>query len=222
MVLVVTNNNDIENMILQYIQKNNIVLENNIIDINEYVDKELMSKKVELIDKVIIDINSFTNNKEEILKAIARIKIIYDIQIIIIAIGYKVGSEILSNLFELGIYDFIISNDKAFQDEEFRKALKGNNYIDSIKFKVEDKGKKKVKSIKSKIKKVERKKNKRNLRQISKQKILVCLSFMKNLIVEVIKIIGYILLMFLMSVGATALINSNIREILIEILKGGI
>ena len=96
------------------------------------------------------DINSLKNTNEEIIKSIARIKVIYDIQIVIIAIGFKVGNELLSNLFELGIYDFIISEDKSFQDEEFRKAMKGNNYIDSVKFKIEDKTKK-VK--KTKIKK---------------------------------------------------------------------
>ena len=85
---------------------------------------------MELFDKIIININIFKNTNEEILKSIARIKVIYDVQIVVIAIEFKLGNELLSNLFELEIYDFIISEDKSFQDEEFRKAITGNNYID--------------------------------------------------------------------------------------------
>ena len=218
MILVITSNDDIVKITSKYLDIKKCIVEN-VEDINTYVDKELMSKKMELFDKIIIDINSLKNSNEEIIKSIARIKIIYDIQIVIIAIGLKVGNELLSNLFEFGIYDFIISEDKAFQDEEFRKAITGNNYIDSIKFRIQDKTKK-VK--KTKIKKKIIKDNKKKLRQVSKQKILACFSFVKNIIVDILKIIGYIVLMFLVSVGATALINSNIREILIQIIRGGI
>ena len=218
MILVITNNDNIVKITSKYLDIKKCIVEN-VEDINTYVDKELMSKKMELFDKIIIDINSLKNNNEEIIKSIARIKVIYDIQIVIIAIGFKVGNELLSNLFELGIYDFIISEDKAFQDEEFRKAMKGNNYIDSVKFKIQDKTKK-VK--KNKIKKRIIKDNRKKLRQVSKQKILACFSFVKNIIVNILKIIGYVALMFFVSVGATALINANIREILIQIIRGGI
>lgn len=218
MILVITNNDDIVKITSKYLDIKKCIVEN-VEDINTYIDKDLMSKKMELFDKIIIDINSLKNTNEEILKSIARIKVIYDIQIVIIAIGFKVGNELLSNLFELGIYDFIISEDKSFQDEEIRKAMKGNNYIDSVKFKIEDKTKK-VK--KTKIKKRIIKDNRKKLRQVSKQKILACFSFVKNIIVNILKIIGYVALMFFVSVGATALINANIREILIQIIRGGI
>lgn len=218
MILVITNNDDIVKIISKYLDIKKCIVEN-VEDINTYIDKDLMSKKMELFDKIIIDINSLKNTNEEILKSIARIKVIYDIQIVIIAIGFKVGNELLSNLFELGIYDFIISEDKSFQDEEFRKAMKGNNYIDSVKFKIEDKTKK-VK--KTKIKKRIIKDNRKKLRQVSKQKILACFSFVKNIIFEIIKVLGNVALMFLVSVGATALINANIREILTQIIRGGI
>lgn len=218
MILVITNNDDIVKITSKYLDIKKCIVEN-VEDINTYIDKDLMSKKMELFDKIIIDINSLKNTNEETIKSIARIKVIYDIQIVIIAIGFKVGNELLSNLFELGIYDFIISEDKSFQDEEFRKAMKGNNYIDSVKFKIEDKTKK-VK--KTKIKKRIIKDNRKKLRQVSKQKILACFSFVKNIIFEIIKVLGYVALMFFVSVGATALINANIREILIQIIRGGI
>lgn len=216
MVLVISNNNSVVKIILKYIDKEKTILEDKTEYIDIYVDKELMCKKIDLFDRIIIDINSLKNTNEEIIKAILRLKVIYDIQVIILAIGYKVGNELLSDLFNIGVYDFIISEDNSFQDEEFRKAIIGNNYIDSVKFKNENKPKKKLRKIKISKKKF-KDDNKKNEQA---KKILACFSFFKNIIFEVIKVIGYILLMFLISVGATALINSNIREILIQIIGG--
>ena len=213
MILIISNNNKIIKTIYKYIDIKKCLVESEVVDINKYIDEELMSKNIDFIDKIIIDINSLNNNSNEIINAIQRIKVIYDIQIIIIAIGYKVGNEFLSQIFDLGIYDFIISEDKLYQDEEFRNAIKGNNYIDSVKFKVENNIKKKVKIKNKKVKKI---------KQGNKQKILTCFNFIKNIILFIFKTLGYLILMFLLSVGATCLINSNIRQILIDILKGGI
>lgn len=210
MILIISNNNKIIKTIYKYIDIKKCLVESEVVDINKYIDEELMSKNIDFIDKIIIDINSLNNNSNEIINAIQRIKVIYDIQIIIIAIGYKVGNEMLSQIFNLGVYDFIISADKSYQDEEFRNAIKGNNYIDSIKFKVENNIKKKVKIKNKKVK------------QVNKLKILTCFTFIKNIILFIFKTLGYLILMFLLSIGATSLINSNIRQILIDILKGGI
>ena len=213
MVLIISNNNKIIKTIYKYIDIKKCLVESEVVDINKYIDEELMSKNIDFIDKIIIYINILNNNSNEIINAIQRIKVIYDIQIIIIAIGYKVGNEMLSQIFDLGVYDFIVSEDKSYQDEEFRNAIKGNNYIDSVKFKVENNIKKKVKIKNKKVKKI---------KQGNKQKILTCFNFIKNIILFIFKTLGYLILMFLLSVGATSLINSNIRQILIDILKGGI
>lgn len=217
MNLVITNNRDIVKIITKYFDIKKCVLEEHIEDISMYVDKDLMSKKMELFDKIIIDINSLKNNNQEIIKAISRIKVIYNMQIIIIALGYKVGNELLSEFFKIGIYDFVISEDKVFQDEEFRKVIKGNNYIDSLKFKLENSNKKKQKKIRLNI----ARKDKNKLKQVSNEKILACFSIIKTTTFQMFKGIGYVLIMFFISVGATALFNSNIREILIQIIKGG-
>lgn len=209
MILVITNNTYTKRIIEKYISLKNIVLEDNIDNLNMYIDKELMSKNIEYFDKIIIDISNIEQN-DEIYKGILRLKTIYDIQIIVIALKYKVGNKLLSRLFDIGIYDFVISEDKKLQDEEIRKALNGNTYIESIHFKLEDEEKKKNKKS-SNYKK----------EQVRKKKILACFSFIKNSLFIVFKLISYILIMFLMSVGATALINSNIREMLIKILQGG-
>lgn len=177
MVLVITNNNDILGLVTKYIRKKDIINQNRVDNLKLYVDKELMNKKLDLFDKIIIDLNSLKNNNEEIVNAIARIKTIYDVQVIILAIGYKVGNELLSELFNIGIYDYIISENKSFQDEEFRKALKGNRYIDAVKFKVETTSKNKVKKVKlKKIKKQVKKDNK----QVRKKKKLAFFFISKN------------------------------------------
>lgn len=217
MNLVITNNSSIVKIITKYFDIKKCVLEDKIEDINMYVDKDLMSKKMELFDKIIIDINSLKNNNQEIINAISRIKIIYNIQIIIIALGFKVGNELLSELFKIGIYDFVISEDKVFQDEEFRKVIKGNNYIDSLKFKVQNSNKKKQKKIKLNI----ARNDKNKLKQVSNEKILACFSIIKTTTFQIFKVIGYVIIMFFISVGATSLFNSNIRELLIEIIRGG-
>lgn len=152
MVLVITRKKDVTNIILNYINSKEIIFEKNVISLVNYVDKDLMSKNIEVLDKIIIDINSFSDDKNNLFNAISKIKTIYDIQIIIIAIGYQIGNELLSSLFDIGIYDFIISEDKSFQDEEFRKAIVGNTYIDSIKFKNKTDNKK----SKLKIKRISR------------------------------------------------------------------
>lgn len=219
MVLVITNNDNTKNIVRKYIHLKEIVVEKLIGKFDIYIDKEFMKKNLEQFDKIIIDITDFIDSKEEILKAITRIKIIYNIQIIIIALKYKVGNELLSNLFDIGIYDFIISEDEDIQREECIKAINKNNYIDAIRFKINTNEKKK------KIKKVSKNKLKKNLKENEEQvnkKILACSFELKNKLSDILIILWHGIITLLISVGATALLNSNIRQLIIEIIKGGI
>ena len=218
MILIITNNSNTKDMVCKYINIKECVIENIEDSFNEYIDKNFMNKNMEQFNKIVIDITDFKDTKEEILKSITRIKIIYDIQIIIIALNFKVGNELLSNLFDIGIYDFIISEDKEKQNDEWMKSLNGNNYIDSIKFKVNSNEKKvKIKKIsKNKLKK----RLKENDEQVSK-KILACFLMLKSKCSDILTFIWYALITVLISVGATALLNSNIRQLIIEIIQGG-
>lgn len=211
MDLVITNNKDITNVLYNYIDVKNIIVENNI----QNVEATIMSKNMDCIDKIIIDITR-CGEKENILKIVSKIKVIYNIKIIIVALGYKVGDKLLSDLFNLGIYDFIISEDKSFQDEEIRKALKGNNYIDALKYKIKDEKLQK----KNKINKLKEKSIKKVAKEVSNKK-MTSFSF-GDLILNCIGSIGYIVLTILVSIGATAIFNANIRAILLDILKGGV
>lgn len=218
MTLIITNNQNTKGMVCKYINIKECVIENIENSFNEYIDKNFMNKNLEQFDKIIVDITGFKDTEEEILKAITRIKIIYDIQIIIIALNYKIGNELLSNLFNIGIYDFIISEDGENQNEEWVKSLNRNNYIDAVKFKINTNDKRK------KIKKVSKNKLKKNLKENDEQvskKILTFFLMLKTKCSDVLTYIWYALLTILISVGATALLNSNIRQLIIEIIQGG-
>ena len=137
MILIITNNSITKKLISKYINIKDCVIDIIDEDFSIYVDKKLMNKNLEKISKIIIDITNFNDKKENILNSVARIKVIYNIQIIIIAIGYKIGDELLSEFFKIGIYDFVISDDNSYQDEELRKSMQGNNYKDALKFKID-------------------------------------------------------------------------------------
>ena len=218
MTLIITNNQNTKGMVCKYINIKECVIENIENSFNEYIDKNFMNKNLEQFDKIIVDITGFKDTEEEILKAITRIKIIYGIQIIIIALNYKIGNELLSNLFNIGIYDFVISEDEEKQNEEWVKSLNRNNYVDAVKFKINTNDKKK------KIKKISKNKLKKNLKENDEQvskKILAFFLMLKTKCSDVLTFIWYALLTILISVGATALLNSNIRQLIIEIIQGG-
>ncbi len=216
MVLIITNNKETKRIVSKYINIKDCLIDELEEDFSIYIDRKLMNKNLEQFDKIIIDITNFKEKKDEILKSITRIKVIYNIQIIIIALNYKVGDELLSNLFDIGIYDFIISSDKEIQREEWIKALNENNYIDAVKFK------KNIDTVKKKKKKISKMKLKKKLndKQDSK-KILDCFFMLKNKFISFFEVVGYIIITILVSVGATALLNSNIRQMIIDILRGG-
>ncbi len=218
MTLVITNNQNTKDMVVKYINVKECVIEILEKKFSVYIDNDFMNRNLEQFDKIIIDIGEFEDTKEEILKAITRIRIIYDIQIIIIALKYRAGNELLSDLFDIGIYDFIISEDEENQNEEWIKSINRNNYIDAIKFKVKTNEKKK------KIKKISKNKLKKNLRendeQVSKN-ILSCFLSLKSKLSDVLTLIWYAFITVLVSIGATALLNSNIRQLIIEIIQGG-
>jgi len=216
LIVVITNNQNTSSIVEKYINIKECVVENLNEKLSVYINNQFLSKNLEKIEKIIIDITDFIDTKEEILKAITKIKIIYNIQIIIIALNFKVGDELLSDLFNIGIYDFIISKDEEKQNEEWIKSLNKNNYIDAVKFKI-NKNEKKIKRIsKSKLKKNLKKEDK----QVSK-KVLSFFLALKSELLEVLTFIWYVLLTILISVGATSLLNSNIRKLIIEVIQGG-
>lgn len=205
MVILLSNEKNIYDLVTKYVKEQDVIYDN-VIDLEVYISNNILNKGLDNIESIIIDINSISDTEEKTINAISRISTIFNMKIIIIALGRRIGDSILSSLFDLGIYDFITSLDEKLQDEEFRKALKGNSYIDSIKFKINNDNK----NIKKRKTKVE------------KNPFSTFIFFIMSLISKVTETIGYILLTILVSTGTTVLINKDLRNLLIEILKGGI
>ena len=98
--------------------------------------------------QIIIDITSTNETEDEIVQSVVAIKSMYNIRIIIVALGFQEGNPLLSKLFNEGIYNFVNSNTYYEQKEQFKKCLsnEGCLYKDAIRFrqKVEDGKKNKI------------------------------------------------------------------------------
>ena len=215
MILVITNDIKIKVLVKKYFSAKTIMFVENVENLSDYVSKEFINKSTEMIEKVIIDISSFNDKKEELVKAIMKIKLIYCLDIIIIALGYKAGDKILADLFDVGIYDFIISKDKSLQDREFVDAIRGNDYIDSLKFRSEDKHRKKTNKFKIK------RKLKKEIRK-SETRDSDFFYYLKNISMSIFRVVSYIFFTALLSIGATAILNKSIRDMILEIILGKI
>lgn len=108
-------------------------------------------------DQIIIDINSTKESENEIVQAVVAIKSMYNIRIIIVALGYQEGNSLLAKLFQEGIYNFVNSSTYLEQKEQFKTCLmqEGCQYKDAVRFrpKVEN-GKKNKIIIKKEYKKL--------------------------------------------------------------------
>ena len=98
--------------------------------------------------QIIIDVDSTKESEEEIIQSIVAIKSMYNIRVIVVALGHEEGDRLLSKLFNEGIYNFVNAKTYYEQKEQFRKCLsaEGCQYKDAIRFrqKVEETKKNKV------------------------------------------------------------------------------
>lgn len=107
--------------------------------------------------QIIIDIASTKETDDEIVQSVVAIKSMYNIRIIIVSLGFQEGNNLLSKLFNEGIYNFVNSSTYFEQKEQFKNCLNGEGcqYKDAIRFrkKVEN-GKKNKVIIKKEYKKL--------------------------------------------------------------------
>ena len=73
--------------------------------------------------QIIIDISSTKETEDEIVQSIVAIKSMYNIKIIIVALGFKEGNNLLSKLFNEGIYNLVNSDTYFEHKEQFKKCL---------------------------------------------------------------------------------------------------
>lgn len=84
-----------------------------------------------------VDLSIISNTEDEILDFFLKFRQLYDVKIVIVGIGRKVGDIFLSKLVSDGIFNFITNEDIFLQKEEISNCILGNNtYKDCVKFKI--------------------------------------------------------------------------------------
>ena len=135
MILAITKNN--ENLIYDVCKEEKLGLPqvlNGIDSLYKFAVQDL--KSLSSYNTIIIDINSTKEKEDDIINAIVAIKTMYEIKIIILALGYKEGNSLLAKLFNEGIYNFVNGTDYETQKMQFKQSFNknGNTYKDSIRF----------------------------------------------------------------------------------------
>lgn len=129
---------DIENIM----QENNIIQTTRFInnyDIGVFFRSEL--KNLKGINYLILDLASFETSKDEdVIMAIKLIRQKYNTRVIIIAKGYKQGNLLLGKIFNLGIYNIIVSNNDVEFREQFKKTItdEGMTFGNAMKYQVDN------------------------------------------------------------------------------------
>ena len=138
MILAITKNN--ENLIYDVCKKNNLGLPQIITGIDSLYKFAVQDlKSLSNYKAIIIDVCSTKEKEEDIVKAVVAIKSMYNVRIIILALGYKEGNSLLAKLFNEGIYNFVNGIDYETQIQQFRLSFSkdGNQYKDAVRFRGE-------------------------------------------------------------------------------------
>ena len=138
MILAITNEN--EKFIYEVCKEcgeEQVQIFTGIKNLNKFAIQEL--RNLNNFNQIIIDINSTNESEDEIVKTIVTIKSMYNIRIIILALGYKQGNTLLSRLFNEGIYNFVTGRDYASQIDELKESIigDGHQYKDAVRFRNE-------------------------------------------------------------------------------------
>lgn len=193
MFLYITSSSN-ENIFDKICLENNIMINklNKVIDLNSlfHTNNNYTHYKFLAVDLCII-----SNTEDEIIQFFLKFRQLYDVKIIIVAIGRKAGDLTLSKLACESIFNFIISEDEYLKQEEIEACVLGNNgYKDCIKFKVLDSAKEIEKPVKSNkfkdlLDKINKSKIEKQLKEKPIKKEIETKIIEKETIVEVEKIV---------------------------------
>lgn len=185
-----------------------------------------------LVKYLIVDVSQLKNTEDEILKAIQYFKEIYcNTRIIVIAKGYDNQNIILTNLYENKIYNIINEIEEQQMKEQIIKSLSqtGIQEKEAKKFKkieeVKVEKNKKYKNLITKLKeKVTRKgqvkklkENRQTPNQINSS--VYFFAILVDAIKSLVKLLCYIAVFALTSVGLTFLFNEELRNIVFQIFN---
>lgn len=107
-------------------------------NLKKFVFQEM--KNINNFEVIIIDITEFKDTEKDILDSVVAIKSMYNIRIIIVAVGYSYGNSLLGKLFNEGIYNFVTSTDYKEQQLELEECIdgEGKQYKDSVRFRLNE------------------------------------------------------------------------------------
>lgn len=189
-------------------------------DIKQYIKETKVN--FNLIKYLVIDISALINSDTEIIESIYNFSKLYTrARIVIIATGYDCQNAILTNLYDLGLYNIIndleleeklnIALDTGLQKKDVKKFEKKVEVIQKeSKFnKITDKLKQLKTNKKSKSKK-------ETNTDIPTNKVYL-FSLLLEAITRLVKFICYALVFTLTSIGLTILLNQELRELVFQI-----
>ena len=206
-------------------QKMTILSQVGKIDFLKYIKETKVN--FNLIKYIIIDLNSLKDTKENQINSICYFNEIYpNIRIIILAGGYDEQNEILTTLYEKGIYNIINSNEVEKIKSELIKSLtlegiekketKRFKKIKQVKTKKDNKLKEKFKQLKNEN--VISKFNKDEKEQTQVNTSVYFFTLLIQAITKLIELIGMIIIFGLTSLGLTIIFNESLRNIVFQIL----
>lgn len=216
----------------------NICQEQNITILNEQVEKMDFFKYIKqtkvnfnLIKHLILDLNQLENTEEDIINSVKYFREIYvNTRIIIIAKGFEESNNILTSLYENGIYNIINAEEEVKIKEDIKRALseEGLQQKDAKRFKkieeVKDDKKRKYKKsifvLNRKLKReyeIKEQNKKTEMQAISNS--VYFFAILLEAVTRLVKLICYCAIFALTSVGLTILFNGELREILFQILS---
>ena len=194
------------------------------IDFLQYIKETKVNFK--LIKYIIIDLKSLKGTEENIINSISYFYEVYpNIRIIILASGYDDQNEILTSLYEKGIYNIINSVELEEIKIELKKSLisDGLSKKDSRKFKkVEIIKAKKSSKFRENITKlrVQDKERKSNNESIEKTQVNSSVYFFTLLIQslnKLLELLGTAIIFGLTSLGLTIIFNESLRNAVFQI-----
>lgn len=218
---------------------NSICKELNITILNQEVEeldflKYIKQTKVNfnLIKYLIIDLSQLRNTEDEIIKAIQYFKEMYaNTRIIVIAKGYDCQNIILTSLYENKLYNIINEIEEQQVKEEIIKCLSqtGTQEKDARKFKrieeVKIEKNRKYKNLVSKLKNklTTKEQIKKSIENIETQNQINSSVYFFAILIDAIKslvkLLCYITVFALTSVGLTFLFNEELRNMVFQIFN---
>ena len=196
-------------------------------DISQYV-KEIKIN-FNLIKYLIIDLNSLTNSETEIVENIYNFSKLYTkTRIIILAPNYNEQNVVLTNLYDLGFYNIINEFEIDKIENKLNIALSevGIQKNDSKRFKKREEVIKKESKIKNLIDKIKLKPSKKKVTKKIKEESksdmpsnsVYLFSLLLEAVTRIVKFVCYVIVFVLTSIGLTILLNSELRELVFQIL----